>query len=80
MMIRISIYLALTITITSAEDQSSSRLSDHLIGFSSFIGKTYEGNFINSTKENPMIDVLSFERALNCSAIKIIHSVNNGEF
>ncbi len=80
MMIRISIYLALTITITSAEDQSSSRLSDHLIGFSSFIGKTYEGNFINSTKENPMVDVLSFERALNGSAIKIIHSVNDGEF
>ena len=79
-MIRISFYLALTITITRADDLSSSRLSDHLIGFSSFIGKTYEGNFISSTKENPMVDVLSFERALNGSAIKIIHSVNDGEF
>ena len=27
-----------------------------------------------------MFDVLSFERALNVNAIKLIHSVNNGEF
>ena len=33
-----------------------------------------------STKENPMFDVLSCERALNGNAIKVIHSVNNGEF
>ena len=45
-----------------------------------FIGNTYKGNFINSTKENPMVDILSFERALNGNAVKVIHSVNNGEF
>ena len=27
-----------------------------------------------------MIDILSFERALNGNAVKVIHSVNNGEF
>ena len=45
-----------------------------------FLGNTYKGNFINSTIKNPMIDILSFERSLNGNAIKVIHSVNDGEF
>tara|TARA_Y100000813_G_C24104316_1_gene324580 strand:+ start:516 stop:974 length:459 start_codon:yes stop_codon:yes gene_type:complete len=55
-------------------------LSEHLNGLKPFIGNTYKGNFINSTKENPMIDIISFERALNGNAVKVTHSVNNGEY
>ena len=73
-------YFVLAIAIISAEEHSTQTLSEHLIGFDSYVGKTFEGNFISSTKESPMVDVLSFERALNGSALKIIHSVNNGEF
>ena len=66
--------------LVSGQTKPKPFLSDHLIEMKPFIGNTYKGDFINSTKENPMFDVLSFERALNGNAIKVIHSVNNGEF
>ena len=74
------LYFLLTAFIVLAQTKSEPPLSDHLIEMLPFIGSTYKGDFINSTKENPMFDVLSFERALNGNAVKVIHSVNNGEF
>ena len=70
----------LPMLLISGQTKSKPFLSNHLIEMKPLIGNTYKGNFINSTKENPMIDVLSFERALNGNAVKVIHSVNNGEF
>ena len=64
----------------SGQTKSKTFLSEHLNGMKPFIGNTYKGNFINSTKENPMIDIISFERALNGNAVKVTHSVNNGEY
>ncbi len=74
------LYFLLSTLIVSYQTSTELPLSDHLIEMKPFIGNTYKGDFINSTKENPMFDVLSFERALNGNAIKVIHSVNNGEF
>ena len=64
----------------SGQTKSKTFLSEHLTGLKPFIGNTYKGNFINSTKENPMIDIISFQRALNGNAVKVTHSVNNGEY
>ena len=44
-----------------------------------FIEKTWKGEFANSTPENPKQDISRWERALNGTAIRILHSVNNGE-
>ena len=74
------LYIFLPILFLLGQTKSKTPLSDHLTGLKPFIGNTYKGDFINSTIENPMIDVLSFERALNGNAVKVIHSVNNGEF
>jgi len=74
------LYILVPIIFISAQTKSKTFLSEHLTGLKPFIGNTYKGNFINSTKENPMIDVLSFERALNGNAVKVTHSVNNGEY
>ena len=74
------LYFFLHAFIVLTQIKSEAPLSEHLIEMKPFIGNTYKGDFINSTKENPMYDVLSFERALNGNAIKVIHSVNNGEF
>ena len=71
-------YILLPILLVSG--QKKPFLSEHLIEMKPFIGNTYKGNFINSTKENPMTDIISFERALNGNAVKVIHSVNKGEF
>ena len=40
-------------------------MSPHLKGSENFLGKKFEGNFINSTISNPLIDVIQFERILN---------------
>ena len=55
-------------------------LSEHLESLLPYIGKTYRGEFLNSTKDDPAYDVAKWERALNGNAIRILHSVNNGEY
>ena len=45
-----------------------------------FIGKTFSGEFYNSTKDKPLKDIIYFERILNGKAISISHSVNDGEY
>ena len=55
-------------------------LSKHLKPLQQYIGKTFKGEFADSTPENPTYDVQHWERALNGNAIKITHSVNNGEY
>ncbi len=55
-------------------------LAEPLKAFKPFIGKTWKGEFANSTPEKPIFDVSRWERALNGQAIRILHSVNNGEY
>ena len=55
-------------------------LSENLKPFENYIGKTFKGEFANSTPEKPVYDISNWERALNGNAIRILHSVNNGEY
>lgn len=48
--------------------------------FQPFIGKTWRGEFKNSTKEKPIIDIARWERALNGRAVRVLHSINNGDY
>jgi len=70
------------IIISSAfsNEYNSKKLSNHLFGFENFIDKSFEGEFYNSTKTNPLKDIIRFERILNGEAISITHSVNHGEY
>ena len=61
-------------------DDVKKNLSKHLKPFENYIGKTFKGEFANSTPENPVYDISNWERALNGNAIRILHSVNNGEY
>jgi hypothetical protein len=45
-----------------------------------FLGKTWRGEFRNSTPANPMIDVSRWERALNGTAVRVLHSMNDGSY
>lgn len=58
----------------------SGQLIPELKFFEPFIGKTFRGEFANSTPEKPMFDVSHWERAMNGRAIRILHSVNDGEY
>ncbi len=59
-------------------DDPDLSLSEHLKIFQPLIGKTFRGEFANSTPDKPMFDVSKWERALNGQAIRVLHSVNDG--
>ena len=63
-----------------AQNNNMNSLSEHLKQFKPYIGKTFKGEFANSTKEKPVFDISYWERILNGMAIKITHSVNDGEY
>ena len=63
-----------------SEETTTMKLSEHLKPLQSYIGKTFKGEFADSTPVNPTYDIQYWERALNGNAIKITHSVNNGEY
>ena len=64
----------------SCQNNEMKNLSKHLKAFEPYIGKTYKGEFAESTPENPVFDVQYWERALNGNGVKITHSVNDGEY
>ncbi|HOY58367.1 MAG TPA: hypothetical protein PK640_09565 [Verrucomicrobiota bacterium] len=55
-------------------------LTDKLKVFEPMCGKTYRGEFASSTPEKPLFDVSKWERAMNGQAVRVLHSVNNGEY
>ena len=74
------ICVVLTFGLLISQDNKMSNLSEHLKPFEPYIGKTFKGEFATSTEENPIFDVSHWERILNGMAIKITHSVNDGEY
>lgn len=52
--------------------------NEHLAPLAPYVGKTWRGEFSESTPENPLVDVQKWEWALNGQAIRILHSVNDG--
>lgn len=55
-------------------------LAEPLQQFAPFIGKTWKGEFKNSTPDKPVFDVARWERALNGKAVRVLHSVNDGAY
>jgi hypothetical protein len=56
------------------------KLDEHLAPLAPFVGKTWRGEFKNSTKEKPMFDVARWEVALKGKAVRTTHSVNDGVY
>lgn len=54
--------------------------NEHLLSLAPLVGKTWRGEFTNSTPERPMVDVQRWEWALGGQAIKIRHSLNEGQY
>jgi hypothetical protein len=60
--------------------ENGTALNEHLAVFQPMLGKTWKGEFANSTAENPVFDVSHWERILNGNGIRITHSVNDGMY
>jgi hypothetical protein len=55
-------------------------LDPHLEPLRPWLGKTWRGEFKNSTPEKPVVDVATWERALNGKAVRVTHSINDGSY
>lgn len=64
----------------AADNAAEPRLSEHLKPFAPYLGKTWKGQFVGSASAQPIHDVSRWERALNGNAIRITHSVNEGQY
>jgi hypothetical protein len=76
-------FLMLTLALAAARvaiaaDQPS--LNPHLEPLRPLLGKTWKGEFKNSTPDKPMIDIEKWERALNGQAVRLTHSINGGMY
>ena len=65
---------------SQSRETTMMELSEHLKPLQSYIVKTFKGEFADSTPDDATYDIQHWERALNGNAIKITHSVNNGEY
>jgi hypothetical protein len=68
----------LAFLLCSADEPSD--LNEQLKVFQPLIGKTFKGEFADSTPEKPIFDVSRWERAMNGQAVRILHSVNDGVY
>lgn len=62
------------------KEQETASLNEHLEPFRPYIGKTWRGEAANSTPDKPVVDISRWERAMNGQAIRILHSLNDGEY
>ncbi|MGE4180482.1 MAG: hypothetical protein AB7J34_11705 [Limisphaerales bacterium] len=78
----VALALAMTLAplIPSGSAEPQARLIPQLESFRPYIGKTWRGEFKNSTPEKPIVDISRWERALNGTAIRTLHSINQGQY
>ena len=55
-------------------------MDPHLEPLRPWLGKTWKGEFKNSTSDKPVVDVARWKRALNGKAVRILHSINDGVY
>lgn len=65
---------------TYLSDADLPSLAPQLEPLRPFLGKTWRGEFANSSPEKPIVDVSRWERALNGKAVRVLHSVNDGMY
>ncbi|MCA9732799.1 MAG: hypothetical protein H6696_16905 [Deferribacteres bacterium] len=55
-------------------------LSAHLQPFHPFINKSWKAKVAESSDKSPLYDIAKWERVLNGKGIRILHSVNDGDY
>ena len=71
--------LSLTCSVAHSEEPEKT-LNERLAVFKPMLGKTWRGKFVSSKAEKPPVDIARWERALNGQAVKITHSIGDGEY
>lgn len=76
---KIMILLAMTLAVTTG-GVATAGLDKHLEAFEPYVGKTLEGAFVNSATGESAVDVQRWESTLGGKAIRVVHSLNEGEY
>ncbi|MEQ2007890.1 MAG: hypothetical protein ABMA26_13920 [Limisphaerales bacterium] len=72
------VLLALACSACLAAAAETAPLAKELELFRPHLGKTWRGEFKNSTPDKPVVDISRWERVLNGQAIRVLHSINDG--
>ena len=75
-----SVFVALALVGLATTAFAQDDLAEPLKLFKPFVGKTWKGRLNDPAAAKPAIDVSRWERALNGQAIRVLHSVNDGEY
>ncbi len=78
-----ALFFLVTIVLLSGEllrAQDDGTLDPKLEVFRPFLGKVWKGVLSEPGATEQMVDVSRYERALNGTAIRAVHSVNNGDY
>lgn len=73
-------FLALFTWFGALRGADTPSLDPHLEALRPWLGKTWLGEFKNSTPEKPVVDVATWEPALNGKAVRVTHSINDGSY
>ena len=76
---RITILLII-IAVIIAAGAATAGLDKNLEAFEPYVGKTLEGAFVNSATGESAVDVQRWEETLGGKAIRVVHSLNAGEY
>lgn len=76
----LALILGPLLTIAPAVAGETNSLDEHLEFLRPFLGKTWRGEFKEHQPGKPVIDISRWERALNGKAVRVLHSINDGEY
>ncbi|MFA6232823.1 MAG: hypothetical protein WC824_01375 [Bacteroidota bacterium] len=79
---RISFFLICTAVMLSAAMPlfAQEEIHEKLLPLKDLLGRTFKGKLSEPDAKNEMWDVMRFERALNGNAVRMLHSINEGEY
>lgn len=63
-----------------ASASAAAEMSPHFEPLRPFLGKAWRGVFPRSTPDKPLIDIARWDVALNGKAVRILHSINDGDY
>lgn len=75
-----SFFLLTATLVSTAAGQQNLPLNEQLEPFRPLLGKTWRGEFKGTGSGAAKIDIARWERILNGEAIRVLHSINDGEY
>jgi len=75
-----TILIALIIVSIQLQVFGQDSLSEHLEPLRPFLNKTWKGKVAETPEKEPVYDIARWERILNGRGVRILHSVNDGDY